>query len=119
VCVEVEVLDAPLDYKILLGRSWNYAMTTVLSTIFWVLSFPQEAQNINVDQLSFSHPDPSLTVSMTDKPQPGTINLGVILFPYLMGNFYYPSPSNDVRFISVVPDQPKAAIFQFASFRMS
>jgi hypothetical protein len=28
-------------------------------------------------------------------------------------------PSNDVRFISVVPDQPKAAIFQVSSFKMS
>jgi hypothetical protein len=36
-----------------------------------------------------------------------------------MGTFDYPPPSNDVRFISVVPDQPKAAIFQVASFKTS
>jgi hypothetical protein len=49
---------------------------------------------------------------MIDNPQQGTVNLGVGLFPYLMGTFDFPPPSNDVKFISVVPDQPKAAIFQ-------
>jgi hypothetical protein len=36
-----------------------------------------------------------------------------------MGTFDYPPPSNDVKFISVVPDQSKAAIFQVASLRTS
>jgi len=34
-----------------------------------------------------------------------------------MGTFDFPPPSNDVNFIPVVPDQPKAAIFQVASFQ--
>jgi hypothetical protein len=33
-CVEVEVVDAPLDYNLLLGRSWTYAMHAVVSTVF-------------------------------------------------------------------------------------
>jgi hypothetical protein len=92
VCVEVEVVDAPLDYNILLGQSWTYAMTVVVSTIFWVLCFPHEGGIITIDQLSFSHPDPSSGASMVpmiDNPQPGTINLGVRLFPSLMGTFDY------------------------------
>jgi hypothetical protein len=36
-CVEVEVVNMPLDYKLLSGQSWNYAMTTVVSSIFQVL----------------------------------------------------------------------------------
>jgi hypothetical protein len=36
-----------------------------------------------------------------------------------MGTFDYPPPSNDVKFISVVPDQPKDVIFQVASFQTS
>ena len=32
--VEVEVLDAPLDYNMILGWSWFYAMTIVLSSVF-------------------------------------------------------------------------------------
>jgi hypothetical protein len=122
VCVEVEVVDAPLDYNILLGWSWTYAMHAVVAIVFRVLCFSHEGRIITIDQLSFSHPDPSSgasTVPMIDNPQPGTVNLGVILFPSLMGTFDYLPPSNDVRFISVVPDQPRAAIFQVSSFKMS
>jgi hypothetical protein len=41
-CVEVEVVDASLDYNLLLGRSRTYAMQVVVSIVFWVLLFPQE-----------------------------------------------------------------------------
>lgn len=32
--VEVEVIDRPLDYNILVGHTWVYAMTVVVSTYF-------------------------------------------------------------------------------------
>ena len=32
VTAEVEVIDRPLDYNILLGRPWVYAMADVVST---------------------------------------------------------------------------------------
>jgi hypothetical protein len=72
---------------------------------FWVLCFPHEGQIITIDQLSFSHTDPSSgasMVSMIENPQPGIVNLGVGLFPPLMGIFNYPPPSNYVKFILVV-----------------
>jgi hypothetical protein len=62
---------------------------------------------VSIDQLSFSHPDPSSrasTVLMIDNPQPNIINVGVGLCPPLMGTFDYQPPSGDVKFISVVPD---------------
>jgi hypothetical protein len=31
---DVEVVDAPLDYNLLLGRSWFYAMTIVALSVF-------------------------------------------------------------------------------------
>jgi hypothetical protein len=34
VCVEVEVVDAPLDYNLLLGQSWTYATQAVVDIIF-------------------------------------------------------------------------------------
>jgi hypothetical protein len=34
VCIEVEVVDDPLDYNLLLGRSWSYAMKDVVATVF-------------------------------------------------------------------------------------
>ena len=40
VSIQVEVFDAPLDYNMLLGKNWFYAMTVVASTFFWILQFP-------------------------------------------------------------------------------
>ena len=37
ISIQVEVVDAPLDYNILLGRNWFYAMTAITSTIFRTL----------------------------------------------------------------------------------
>jgi hypothetical protein len=116
------VVDASLDYNILLGRSWTYVMQAVVATVFWVLLFPHEGQIMSIDQLSFSHPDPSSrvsTVPMIDNPQPDIVNVGVGLCPPLMGTFNYPPPTNNVQYISVVPDQPRAEIFQISSFRMT
>ena len=33
-CIEEEVVDAPLDYNLLLGWGWTYAMQAVVATIF-------------------------------------------------------------------------------------
>jgi hypothetical protein len=118
-CVEVEVVDAPLDYTLLLGRSWTYAMQAVVATVFWVLLFPHEGQIVTIDQLSFSRPDPALgasTVPMIDNPQPGVINVGVGLCPSLMGTFDYPPPQGNIKFIS---NHHKVDIFQVSSFRMT
>jgi hypothetical protein len=116
-CIKVEVVDASLDYNILLGRSWNYAMKVVVATIFRVLLFPHEGQIVTIDQLSFSRPDPSLgasVVPMINNPQLGIVNVGVGLCPYLMGNFDYSPPQGNVKFIS---DHHKVEIFQVSSFR--
>jgi len=34
VCVKVEVVDAPLNYNLLLGRSWTYSMHAMVATVF-------------------------------------------------------------------------------------
>ena len=54
VSVEVEVIDAPLDYNLLLGRSWTYTMSAITSAIFQVAVFPHEGKLVNVYQLSFT-----------------------------------------------------------------
>jgi hypothetical protein len=116
VCVEVEVVDAPLDYNLLLGRTWTYAMQAVVATVFQVLLFPHKGRIVTIDQLSFSRPDPSLgasTVSMIDNPQLGMVNIGVGLCPSLMGTFDYPPPQGDIKFIS---NHHKVEIFQVSSF---
>ena len=34
VTIEVEVVDVPLDYNLLLGRNWMYSMQVVASSLF-------------------------------------------------------------------------------------
>jgi hypothetical protein len=117
VCVKVEVVDAPLDYNLLLGRSWTYAMQAVVVTIFWFLLFPHEGRIVTIDQLSFSRPDPTLEasmVSMIDNHKSGVVNIGVGLCPSLMGTFDYPPPQGNIKFIS---NHYKVDIFQVSSFR--
>jgi hypothetical protein len=118
-CVKVEVFDAPLDYNLLLGRSWTYAMQAMVATVFWVLLFPHKGWIVTIDQLSFSRPNLALgasTVPMIDNPQPGVVNVGVGLCPSLMGTFDYPPPHDDIKFIS---NHHKVEIFQVSSFRMT
>ena len=40
VSIQVEVVDAPLDYNLLLGRNWFYAMNVVNSTVLRTVQFP-------------------------------------------------------------------------------
>jgi hypothetical protein len=42
--VEVEVFDTPLDYNLLLGRSWIDSMQVVMSTLFHVVRFPHQGR---------------------------------------------------------------------------
>jgi hypothetical protein len=121
VCVEVEVVDASLEHNILLVRSWTYAMQAVVTTMFQVFLFPHEDRIVTIDQLSFSHPDPSSgvsTVRMIDNPHPDIVNVGDGLCPPLMGTFDHLPPTSNVHFMSVIPDQPQAQIFQLSTFRM-
>ena len=53
VSIDVEVVDGPLDYNILLGRPWVYAMTAIVSTYFRMISFPHKGTIIVINQLSF------------------------------------------------------------------
>jgi hypothetical protein len=118
-CVEVEVVNAPLDYNLLLGMSWTYAMQAVFATFFHVLLFPHKGRIVTIDQLSFSRPDPSLGASMVpmiDNPQPGVVNIGVGLCPSFMGTFDCPPSHDDIKFIS---NHHKVEIFQVSSFRMT
>jgi hypothetical protein len=51
--VDVEVVDGPLGYNLLLGYNWTYAMTVVMSSIFRTLCFPHQGKIMMIDKLSF------------------------------------------------------------------
>ena len=62
--LDVEVVDAPLDYNLLLGRSWSYTMTIFVSSISHLIMFPHKGKNIKIDQLSYYSSDPASTDSI-------------------------------------------------------
>lgn len=61
--MDIEVVDKRLDYNLLLGQSWTYAMKTIVSTVFRIILFPLDGKVVIVDQLSFCTPDYSLLPS--------------------------------------------------------
>lgn len=51
--VDIEVIEAPLDYNILLGRSYMYPMSIFTSIVFRNMCFPHEGKIITIDQLAY------------------------------------------------------------------
>ena len=49
----MEVVGALLDYNLLLGRNWFYAMNAVASTVFRIVQFPHLGRIVTIDQLDF------------------------------------------------------------------
>jgi hypothetical protein len=57
VFIDVMVVQDPLDFSLLLGRDYVYAMKYIVSTLFRVISFPHNGRMVTIDQLSFVGPD--------------------------------------------------------------
>ena len=96
--IEVEVIDAPLDYNLLLGRSWTYAMYAIASAVFQVVVFPHEGKLVTVDQLDFTRKgcmeSNESIVPLFDQVKPATESLGVGMYTSLMGTFDLRTPIN-------------------------
>jgi hypothetical protein len=99
--IEVEVFDAPLDYNLLLGRSWIDSMRAVVSTLFRVVHFPHQGKVVTVDRLAFFHSDARIVHC---KPPPGYENVGVGLLKdsTLMGTFSIPPPDVPHPFVASI-----------------
>ena len=63
VCINVMVVQGPLDFNLLLGHDYVYAMKAIVSTIFRVMHFPHDGNIVTIDQLSFFTPDHHVTPS--------------------------------------------------------
>ena len=79
--VEVEVIDAPLDYNFILGRSWTYAMCAFSSMVLQVVVFPHEGKLVTIDQLGFTWKGRletnDSTVPFIDQSKPTNERLGL------------------------------------------
>jgi hypothetical protein len=107
--VEVEVVDAPLDYNLLLGRNWTYAMIVVVSSVFHTLCFPHEGNIVMIDQLSFAYsiPNASLgqSIPVIDNSRSETENVGVGMYSSFMGTFDFSTPNHQVYACLVGPSR--------------
>jgi hypothetical protein len=104
--IEVEVFDTPLDYNLLLGRSWVDSMRAVVSTLFHVLRFPHQGKVVMVYQIAFFNADTRMgNVPFIANTPLGYENVGVGLLKdsSLMGTFPIPPPPN-------IPSQLVASI---------
>ena len=88
IAIEVEVVDAPLDYNLLLGRNWMYSMKAVASSLFRVVCFPFNGNIVTIDQTSFNNS--SVTASLgasiliIEHSQSIAGSVGVGMYPCLM-----------------------------------
>jgi hypothetical protein len=55
--IDVMVVRDPLDFALLLGWDYVYAMKAIVSTLFCVISFPHDGRIVTINQLSFIGPD--------------------------------------------------------------
>ena len=89
--IEVEVIDAPLDYNLLLGRSWTYAMSAIALVVLRVVVFPHEGKLVTVDQLSFTRKGRMETnesiMPLVDQIKPASESLGARMYASIRGNF--------------------------------
>ena len=56
VLIDIEVINAQLDYNLLLGCSYMYTMKFVASTVFQLLMFPHDGKIVNINQLTYYDP---------------------------------------------------------------
>jgi hypothetical protein len=102
--VEVKVVDAPLDYNLLLGRNWTHAMVIVVSFVFRTLCFPHEGNIATIVQLSFAYSSPNASIGpsipLINNSQPTTENIGVEMYSSLMGTFDFTTLSHHIYAMS-------------------
>jgi hypothetical protein len=59
ILIDIEVIDAQLDYNILFGRNYMYAMKAVASSVFRTMMFPHNGKIVTIDQLTHYEPNHS------------------------------------------------------------
>ena len=89
------MVDASLDYNILLGRNWMYNMQAVASSLFRVVCFPLNGKIVTIDQKYFQNPSVNASsgasILIIDHSQATIGNVGVGMYPSLMVTFRCPA----------------------------
>jgi hypothetical protein len=112
ILIDIEVINALLDYNILFERSYMYAMKAVASSVFWTIMFPHNGKIVTIDQVSHYEPNPSanldniLPLIHTNPDAYPLVEMGPGIFkdPSLFGTYHGAPPllhpTNQVCIIS-------------------
>jgi hypothetical protein len=100
-------VDAPLDYILLLGRNWTYAMIALVSSVFCTLCFPHKGKIVTIEQLSFAYSSPNASLGQSipviNNSRPATENVSVGMYSSLMGTFDFSTSNHQVYAMSSRP----------------
>ena len=117
--IDVKVVDAPLNYNLLLGHNRAYVMTTVVSFVFRTLCFTHERKIVTIEQLSFAHTSPNASVGpsvpVIENSWQETEDVGVKMYSSLMGSFDFMAPIHHIHAIS----SRSSLSMRFVPFRTS
>jgi hypothetical protein len=98
ILIDIEVIDAPLDYNILLGRTYMDAMKAVESSVFRTIMFPHNGKIVTIDQVTHYEPNPSasldniLPLIHNDVYPLVEMGPGIFKYPSLLGTYHGAPP---------------------------
>jgi hypothetical protein len=100
ILIDIEVIDAQLDYNILFGRTYMYAMKAVASSVFRTIMFPHNGKIVTIDQVTHYEPNPSanldniLPLIHSNKDIYPLVEMGPGIFkdPSLLGTYHGAPP---------------------------
>lgn len=95
--VDVEVVEAPLEFNISLRRSYIYSMSVVVSSLFRVIKFFFQGKIVTVDQLTFFNADAQVgNIPIVGKPPTNCDNIRVCIFKDSVHGAFPIHPPQDV-----------------------
>jgi hypothetical protein len=100
ILIDIEVIDAQLDYNILLGHTYMYAMKAVASSVFRTIMFPHNGKIVTIDQVTHYEPNPSTSLDNilpfihTNQDVYPLVEMGPGIFkdPSLLGTYHGAPP---------------------------
>ena len=99
VMIDMEDIDAQLDYNLLLGHSYMYVMKAVVSLVLCIMMFTYNGKVITLDQLRYYNPNALAnpenvlpTISETNNTPYVEIIPGVYKDSNLLGSYSGPPP---------------------------
>jgi hypothetical protein len=100
ILIDIEFIDAPLDYNILFRCSYMYVMKVVAFYVFHMMMFPHNGKIITIDQITHYEPNQSANIDniiplvRTSLDAFSVIDMGPRIFkdPHLLGTYHGAPP---------------------------